>query len=397
MTETQKSFKLTRFLYNEEEVKLSLISSLLNKKNILESYYWFSELYYSKLDVRDIIWEIYFDYYALINPKLEQYIFKKINDWEQSKEIEPLLYIIKNLNISKHECRVFLLRQISNSPNLCQKYIYLDCKSKTIKKYDKKYHNLLISLKYKRWIDICYYLKKLFTTDCNNYTIYISIFSYLLNDDYIFNIYDRLWKERIDKRDYHFTLKMISRTLMDMNYLNIKNVYVSSLKKDIDEIKTLEKVVEPIYKTLPTNRWFKIDENIGSFDLSRFYIQNYRNENYNWEYYASFTPLWRERIDEFKAFINHKNKTIEFDDDDSLEKFYEKYGYELDEQSKDTQDYSLLTIEKKNWIEWFKYVGYGHLETGNVNIKRDDNDNENQFTIGFDICLDDLPDDFILK
>jgi len=164
MPEQYESFKLTRFLYNEEEVKLSLITSLLNKKNLLESYYWFSELYYSKLDICDIIWEIYFDYYALINPKLEQYICKKINDWKEKQEIEHLLYIIKNLNISKHDCRVFLLRQISNSPNLCQTFIYLDCKSKTIKDYDNKYHHILISLKYKRWIDICYYLKKLFIT-----------------------------------------------------------------------------------------------------------------------------------------------------------------------------------------------------------------------------------------
>ena len=110
-----ETFKFTRFLYNDEEVKLSFITSILNKKNILECYYWFSELYFSKLDVCDIIWEIYFDYYALINPKLEYYINKKMNDWKERGELECLLYIIKNLHIAKHDCRVFLLIQISIS------------------------------------------------------------------------------------------------------------------------------------------------------------------------------------------------------------------------------------------------------------------------------------------
>lgn len=388
-------FKLTRFLYNQEEVKLSLVTSILNKKNILECYYWFSELYYSKLDVCDIIWEIYFDYYALINPKLEQYISKKINDWKEKNDFEHLLYIIKNLHISKYDCRVFLLRQISISENLCQKNIYLDCISKTIKKYNKLYHPLLISIKKIQWIDTCYYLNKLFKCkkEKESYDIYHTIIDYLSYDDISYNVLNDLWKNRIDKRDFHFTLKMICRILMKTNCINIKTVYVSPNKEDIDEIKSLENPVIPVYKTLPNNRWFKVDENIGSFDLRRFHIPNYKNENYNWEYYASFVPLWKERIDEFNGEINYENKCIEFDDDNSLEGFYEKYGYELDEQSKATQDYSILLIEKNNWTEWFKYVGYGYLDYGHEKLLY----NSNEFKIGFDICLDDLPDDFRLK
>lgn len=132
-------FKLTRFLYNEEEVKLSLIASILTKKTIFECYYWFSELYFTKLDVCDIIWEIYFDYYALINPKLENYISKKITEWKEKNDIVPLLYIIKNLHISKHDCRVFLLRQICMSDNLCQRNMYPIRKSIN-KPYNIKYH-----------------------------------------------------------------------------------------------------------------------------------------------------------------------------------------------------------------------------------------------------------------
>jgi hypothetical protein len=379
-------FKLTRFLYNEEEVKLSFIASILKKRDIIESYYWFSELYYSKVDVCDIIWEIYFDYYALINPKLESYIIKKINDWKQINEIDNLLYIVKNLHIAKYDSRVFLLRQTSISENLCQVNMYVGFSYKITKIYDKKYHSLLMSLKKCEWIDICYYLNKLFKSKNRQeyYKIYQTLFDYLLSDSpELRKQFDDLWKARIDERDYHFTLKMICKLLMKTNHISFKSVYVSPLKEDINEIKSLEIPVTPSYKTLPNRRWFKIDENIGSFDLNRFGIVNYKSENYNWEYYASFTPLWKERIDAFKATPNHENRSIEFEDDDSLEEFYEKFGYELDEQSKEVQDYSILSIEKKNWIDWFKYIEW---------VKDDDNIN-----IGLDIRFDDLPDDFKLK
>jgi hypothetical protein len=172
--------------------------------------------------------------------------------------------------------------------------------------------------------------------------------------------------------------------------LNHKNVYISPQKEDIDEIKSIEEEGIPltnkgntqIYKTLYYKRLFSIDENIGSFNLSRFNIANYKIENYNWEYYASFVPLWRERINSFNGKINHESKRIIFDDDESLENFYDTYGYEVDEQSKDVQDFSLLEIKKKYYTDWFCYV----------------NSKTNKDEIVIDCDFDcDLPDNFKLK
>jgi hypothetical protein len=287
------------------------------------------------------------------------------------------------------------------SNNLCQRHIYSNCKFKIIKQYANKYHPLLLSIKKEEWIDICYYLNKIFknTSNESSYEIYRTIFGYLLNDDLsLYKIFDDLWKARTDKRDFHFTLKMICKLKLKTNSISLKNVFVLPLKEDIEEIKSLEESVNPIYKTLLHRRWFKIDEHIGSFDLYRFKMPNYKNENYNWEYYASFTPLWKERMENFNASINHENKTIEFDDDDSLEGFYEKYGYELDEQSREVQDCSMLEIIKKSWIEWFNYVGFGFLGCRDANEKvfQISNDMIKTYT-GIDISLDDIPDDFRFK
>jgi len=360
-----ETFNLTRFLYNVQEVKLSLISSILNKRNIIECYYWFSELYASKTDICDIIWEIYFDYYALLNPKLEFCIIKKIDEWNKTNDLCHLLYIIKNMQISKHDWRVFLLRQISLSDDLCQKYIYkIKHKCNVLNDYDEKCLPLLLSIKNNEWIDVCYYLNKLLKTNLAKYDIYKTVLNYLL--DVTSAAYTTLvnsWKSRIDNKDFHFILKTIcslkmSSLRINLDNINNKRIFVNPLKEDIDDIISLDNIVIPIYKTLPNKRWFKIDENIGSFELVRFNVKDYKNENYNWEYYASFIPLWKERIDKFKGSINHTIKRVEFIDDECLESFYDAYGYELDEQSKEVQYCSLLDIRKQDWKEWFKYIGH---------------------------------------
>jgi len=55
----------------------------------------------------------------------------------------------------------------------------------------------------------------------------------------------------------------------------------------------------------------------------------------NWLYYASFTPIWRDRIHHFDGEINHEIKKIVFHDENKEEEFNDKFDYEPDEQSKE--------------------------------------------------------------
>jgi hypothetical protein len=52
----------------------------------------------------------------------------------------------------------------------------------------------------------------------------------------------------------------------------------------------------------------------------------------NWLYYASSTPLWNERIEQYHGTIDECGKKIHFENEDDFEEFYEKYEYDLDEQ-----------------------------------------------------------------
>jgi hypothetical protein len=62
-------------------------------------------------------------------------------------------------------------------------------------------------------------------------------------------------------------------------------------------------------------------------------IQILREITHHWLYYASRCPLWRERIDQFGGSIIDEEKMIIFENDDLLEGFYDKYGFEMDEQT----------------------------------------------------------------
>jgi hypothetical protein len=52
----------------------------------------------------------------------------------------------------------------------------------------------------------------------------------------------------------------------------------------------------------------------------------------NWEYYASRSPLWKERMLEYNATIDDSLKHVTFEDDVDHDSFYDLYGYEPDEQ-----------------------------------------------------------------
>ena len=56
---------------------------------------------------------------------------------------------------------------------------------------------------------------------------------------------------------------------------------------------------------------------------------------YNWEYYSFNTPIWNERFLLYNGIIDHENKIVVFNDEELEELFYNKYGYEPDEQPRE--------------------------------------------------------------
>ena len=100
---------------------------------------------------------------------------------------------------------------------------------------------------------------------------------------------------------------------------------------------------------------------------------------YHWLYYCLDTPIWRNRIFKYNGQINHEKKKIIFDDEDSLQEFYEHWGYYPDEQPMHVDDKTIgSTFPNKNIsiMEFCnKFNGNPTVKKIKTNINHHDNPN----------------------
>jgi hypothetical protein len=124
---------------------------------------------------------------------------------------------------------------------------------------------------------------------------------------------------------------------------NTTSKTIRIIYKDKDIIKYREPIVaiKP-YLFLSLNCIYPVRTNTGSLIIPKQFIEN--DYNYKeilkiwrtgWEYYSAKTPFWWNIFELFSGSLNHQKKTIEFKNDGCEERFYEKYGYEPDEQSEE--------------------------------------------------------------
>ena len=73
----------TRYLYLKDELKISLLTSLIDKNE--GCIFWAYELYYSGFEneLFDLLWKIYFNFYYTLNPSFQQYFIKKHKEWKK--------------------------------------------------------------------------------------------------------------------------------------------------------------------------------------------------------------------------------------------------------------------------------------------------------------------------
>jgi hypothetical protein len=119
---------------------------------------------------------------------------------------------------------------------------------------------------------------------------------------------------------------------------NDRKFYVLLKDDDIQKYNQLETSEQmPPYKVLKTAAKYKIrptNRQISKKELLDIYHDK-------WLYYAAHSPIWKARLDLYNGTKNHITKHIDFDTDANLEAFFEEYGYEPDEQSKEVQEQSM--------------------------------------------------------
>jgi len=365
------NFEFTRYLYEKEEVKIALTTSILDKKTE-EALFWAYELFYSGFtsELYELFWKIYYDFYATRNPSFEKYLLNNLSSSSSltnddiGEEIVEL--IVNNFMIRPHTTDVFILQQI------VKQYEFETCKQD-----HEELANLLASEDY---LMIAYFI---LNASEQSYLpeIYISMIEYFENLGLNIDIEKELSTfEKMNKNHFLISYKRIILLSRMIHYFTLlkkiklgKNLLLCSdeygEENEINNYKTIE-VVKPAWKTLSSINLLNIDQNnyLSLFRLKREkynIINAYRD---NWCYHASFSPLWQERIKSCNGTVDHINKKVIFNDYDDMERFYQNYGLEPDEQKIEIQEKTIQNIkQEKTCLQFYKK----HKNHGIVDIEEE--------------------------
>ena len=355
------NFIFTRYLYEKEEVGYSLLHSLLQKKED-EAIFWARELYDSGFEeeLYKFLWIIFQDFYASLNMKFEHYLLKKIdilkNESKDKNSIIHLHLIIKNLIIRPYNLDTFSLITLINN-------FEIDSTIENLEQQESPDYLQTTLFIFEQWRekDSKFLEEKL--------SSFIEIFKTKVKETQTKNL----------MKDWHTTIKLLKSTKLSfstqMLFLNrILHMYSLSnhlkmgkivtltlpeeeIQQEIDRYKSNDLKLHP-YQILKNGRRYKINEKIGALTTLK------RNESSvtelktayfeDWLYYASFSPIWKERIENYNGYIVEEERKVFFEDEEEEELFYTSYGYEPDEQSNECHEKSIGDLENITLKEWFQ-------------------------------------------
>lgn len=353
-------YQLTRYLYELSEVKANLILSLLNNDSN-QSLYWAFEYYYSGYYYESInfIIQIYYDFYYVLNPTFEKYLFihlKKVSLEEEYDDLAMFIkLIIKNLSYRPYTLDIFLLRNMG---------LQFEVDFDDIENIHEELLTLIL--------------------DDNNYVYLSSIImqhEIFENKSELKNMHSQI----IDEMSKHIKInkkvkmketnllfencyedeKVLKRTILLSKLVNYHSIKIDKkmhrsiyIENKINEEK--EKLYD--YKTKYPSELGKDTKYvtntpfIGIFKLERFKKENsdfIKNYLYNWEYYAHDTPYWTNLFALYEAYKDNDKKKIIFDDEENEIEFYEDINYFPDEVTQEVQNRSIGKIEKITNIKIF--------------------------------------------
>lgn len=350
----------TRYLYLKDEVRLALLVSILKKSD--DAIFWGYELFHSgfKNEFFELIWKIYYDFFATLNPSFEAYLIKKHKEWilnPNEENVKIIKTIIQDLLFRPFNTDIFFLR------NICENF-----------EVDIEYHNNnnkitdinSLSLNMEKWIE---------TED------YRSISQWILNENKdnidlqdIYNvILDKTNNSNNNNKKNTKLYNEFLKTQMNPDIILLaKTMCLFSKKNNLKKGRSIYFKVEPedivVYETI------NIDDNLNNYkilenacicgidelkQLSLFKLNRHKyNLNqqywYHWLYHASFSPIWSKRIQQFKGYPDYNKRIIVFLDDNLENEFYKLYGLEPDEQKRCVQEKSIMSIERKYDWKWFE-------------------------------------------
>ena len=146
-----------------------------------------------------------------------------------------------------------------------------------------------------------------------------------------------------------------------------KQFYMIFNEEKVDAYRTPEVCSMKPYRILPSACKFGVNDHgyLCLFHLNRSNLENLLDSYHNdWLFYASFSPIWANRIQQTNGKIDYENKRIYFEKEEDSELFYEQFNYEPDEQSQELKHKTIPVIDfTKTWKQFQdEYNTHGFLQ-----------------------------------
>jgi hypothetical protein len=372
----------TRYLYIKEEVRIALLVSILNKSD--DAIFWAYELYYSgfKYELLNLIWQIYYDFFATLNPTYEAYFLKKYKEF--SAENNPndertICAIIKDLLFRPFNTDVFVVRNLVS--NFVLDIIYHHDTEK-ITDTDELRKNV------SKWVQTNDFRSIAQFIDINTnvklediYSVCLDVFEITPKNKYM-KEFTNILQLTCVKTNVILLAKIMTLFSKKAGLKKGRSIYIHVEPEDIIPYETIIGSQEiKHYDILEKAYICGIDDfkHLSLFKLTRHKYNIQEEYRIRWLYHASFSPLWAKRIKDFGGYPDYTKQTIIFKeepDDDLMQQFYVLYGLEPDEQKIEVQNKSIAKIEKiNNWSKFYeKYMKNGLIEVYDEELEEFDNE-----------------------
>lgn len=371
---------LTRYLYIKEEVRIALLFSILNKND--DAMYWAYELYHSgfKHELLNLIWKIYYDFFATLNPSFEQYLVKKQKKLLNTGEERIVSAIIQTLLFRTFNTDIWCARNIASRFILDIEYAPSAENLNYIEKLHANMNQWVSKKDYRSIIQWIYNEKNIDTNTC------IYIYNICLD---IFNIKSKKRLSQLFESIMNMNVNVDIRTILLAKIMTLftrkkeHSLYISVDPADVIQYETISRETNMLEKVYSQCGGIDQFNTLSLFKLTRgkFMMHNNLENIYrcNWEYHAAFAPIWSQRIRQYGGYVDYNKKKVIFTeepDDDLMQKFYENFGLEPDEQKKEIQEKSIGQIIAKYDWKWFseKYRNNGLIEIYDEELEDFDQD-----------------------
>jgi hypothetical protein len=367
----------TRYLYIKDEVKTALLTNILNKSD--DAIFWAYELYYSgfKNELYAFIWQIYYDFFATLNPSFAVYLSKKLSNKQSvgpkqtvgpKQSVGPkqdliedrlISSIIQNLLIRSFNTDVFLLRTISE--------VFILSEAKEEEDSEAAVEEMLETKSYRELASYILNNKDLEIEE--TYKTVLNYFKLTNQQKLAKDLLNEIRNTHVSKRVILLANIVSLFNTEAQKLVKKKNFYVRVDPEEVVQYETIEATDNlKAYRVLPQACSQKIQHDWSNL-FHRFRNQPSEKEKYNewtnraavekysdnWLYHAAFSPEWFARIKSCKGYVDYQNQQVKFVSEDWEEAFYSKYGYDPDEQPLFVKENTLKLIKSDNVSTWQQF------------------------------------------